>query len=133
MFRFDQDAAGTLNLIDEVTADQAQIEWRVDLVNRKAALDHSPDPSHPARPRNTDIADRNGLIIRNREPVTISGSNQSAREFNGRFLGKDVYIGELRTDAKGRLIVLGGRGESDSFPQAKTCRVLLTTTDGTTT
>jgi L-Lysine epsilon oxidase N-terminal/L-lysine epsilon oxidase C-terminal domain len=116
VFRFDQDAAGTLNLIDEVTADQAQIEWRVDLVNRKAALDHSPDPSHPAHPRTTDIADRNGLIIRNREPVTISGSNQSAREFNGRFLGKDVYIGELRTDAKGRLIVLGGRGESESVP-----------------
>ena len=117
VFRFEQNPDGTLRLIDEVTTDQARIEWRVDLVNRKAALDHSPDPTtHPAHPRNTDIADRDSLTIRNPQPVTIAGPNQEARAFNGRFLGKDVYLGELRTDPKGRLIVLGGRGVSESVP-----------------
>jgi L-Lysine epsilon oxidase N-terminal/L-lysine epsilon oxidase C-terminal domain len=116
VFRFDQDAAGATTLIGEVTSDEAQIEWRVDLVNRKAALDHSPAPSHPARPRNVGITDKNSLIIRNPQPVTIVGQNQGGREFRGSFLGKEVYLGELRTDAKGRLIVLGGRGVSESVP-----------------
>jgi L-Lysine epsilon oxidase N-terminal/L-lysine epsilon oxidase C-terminal domain len=116
VFRFDQDEAGVLHLVGEVTAQEAQIEWRVDLVNRKAALDHSPDPMHPANRRNIDIADRDSLIIKNPKPVKISGVNQPAQEFNGRFLGKPVYLGELRTDAKGRLLVLGGRGMSASVP-----------------
>jgi L-Lysine epsilon oxidase N-terminal/L-lysine epsilon oxidase C-terminal domain len=119
IFRFQQSDTGNLQLIGEVTASDAKIEWKVDLCNRKAALDHSPDPSHPARPRNTDIADRKSLIIKNPNPVTISGRNQSAKEFNGKFLGKQVYLGELRTDAAGRLLVLGGRGASESVPAGK--------------
>jgi L-Lysine epsilon oxidase N-terminal/L-lysine epsilon oxidase C-terminal domain len=122
IFRFQQDAAGNLTLVGEVTANDAKIEWRVDLCNRKAALDHSPAPSHPAGPRNTDIADRNSLIIRNPTPVVISGTNQAAKEFNGRFLGQPVYLGELQTDAAGRLIVLGGRGTSGSVPAGEPMR-----------
>jgi hypothetical protein len=116
VFRFQQNDAGELQFVDEVTSDNAKIEWKVDLCNRKAALDRSPAPSHPARPRNTDIADRNSLIIRNSTPVTISGNNQAAKEFNGRFLAAPVYLGELQTDGKGRLLVLGGRGNSASVP-----------------
>ena len=116
VFRFDQDNVGNLQLVGEVTADDAKIEWKVDLCNRKAALDHSPAPHHPAGSRNTDIADRSGLIIRNPQPVTISGVNQPAAEFKGQFLGSEVYLGELRSDGKGRLLVLGGRGVSESVP-----------------
>lgn len=116
VFRFQQNDAGDLGLVGEVTADDAKIEWKVDLCNRKAALDHSPTPSHPAEPRNTDVADRNSLIIRNPSPVTISGKNQAAKEFNGSFLNTPVFVGELRTDGKGRLLVLGGRGTSASVP-----------------
>jgi hypothetical protein len=116
IFRFEQGSTGNLQLLDEVTSEGANIEWQVDLVNRKAALDHDVGNAHPARKRNQDIADRNSLIIRNPQPVTISGINQAGREFNGRFLNKPVYLGELRTDAKGRLLVLGGRGISESVP-----------------
>jgi L-Lysine epsilon oxidase N-terminal/L-lysine epsilon oxidase C-terminal domain len=116
VFRFQQDDSGNLALVGEVTADEAKIEWKVDLCNRKAALNSTIDPQHPSRPRNTGVADRNSLIIRNPQPVTISGKNQPAKEFNGRFLGKPVFLGELRTDAKGRLLVLGGRGNSESVP-----------------
>jgi hypothetical protein len=122
VFRFQQHATGNLTLVGEVTTNEAKIEWRVDLCNRKAALDHSPAPEHPARPRNTDIADRGSLIIRNPAPVTIFGKNQPAKEFKGKFLGKPVYLGELRTDAAGRLLVLGGSGTSESVPPGQPMR-----------
>src|SRR5215813_6821364 len=44
VFEYDRNAAGVLNLIREITADQATIRWHVDLVNRKAALDKPIDP-----------------------------------------------------------------------------------------
>ena len=91
----------------------ARVEWTVDLVNRKAALGRD---ASPAQPRNIDIADRNSLIIRGPQPATITGAGQPAREIKGTFLGKNVYLGELRTDGNGRLIVLGGRGNSGSVP-----------------
>jgi len=116
IFRYQEAADGQLQLLGEVTANDAQIEWRVNLVNRKAALDHNPAPSHPARPRNTDITDRESLVIRGSQPVVISGQNQSAREIRGQFLGTEVYLGEVRTDPGGRLLVLGGRGHSESVP-----------------
>jgi hypothetical protein len=116
VFKYQQDAAGNLQLDGEVTADQAKIEWRVDLVNRKAALDFNPADGHPAQPRNSGITDRNSLIIRNPQPVTISGKEQPGKEFKGLFLGKPVYLGELRTDTKGRLMVLGGLARSESVP-----------------
>jgi hypothetical protein len=116
IFKFNQTDDGALELIGEVTADDATIKWKVDLSNRKGALDHNPAPGHPALPRNKSVADRDTLIIRNPQPVTISGPDQAPREFNGQFLGKPVYLGELRTDSKGRLLVLGGRGGSESVP-----------------
>jgi hypothetical protein len=114
VFRFHQDDTGNLQLVGEVTADDAQIEWKADLCNRKAALDRNPEAHHPAQPRNMDIADRDSLIIKNAQPVTISGRNKFGNEFKGRFLSEEVYLGELRTDSKGRLLVLGGRGVSGS-------------------
>ena len=123
VFKFNQDDAGNLELVGEVTADDAKIEWKVDLCNRKAALDRNFGPV--ARPRNADIADRRTLIIRNPQPVTISGKDQAAKEFNGQFLGKAVYLGELRTDAQGRLVVLGGRGKSESVPPGAPIREFM--------
>jgi len=93
----------------------------VDLVNRKAALDHSPSIGHPSGPRNLNVTDRSTLIIREirdgkSHPITISGRKKQSPECHGAFLGKDVYLGELRTDSFGRLLVLGGRGISESVP-----------------
>ena len=112
VFAYDQDSAGNLNLVGEVGAD-AQVEWTVDLVNRKAALDRK---WAPADPRNVGITDRDSLIIRGPQPATIAGTAQPAREVEGTVLGKEVFLGELRTDGDGHLIVLGGRGASGSVP-----------------
>src|SRR5262249_52063108 len=105
IFKFSQNDAGGLELIGEGTAVEAKIEWKVDLCNRKGALDHPSAPRHPADARNMDVTDRKTLVIRNSQPVTISGKDQAAKEFNGQFLGEAVYLGELRTDSKGRLLV----------------------------
>jgi hypothetical protein len=51
-------------------------------------------------------------------PRQISGSNQGGDAYvfgDGTFWGKPVSLGELRTDAKGRLLVIGGAGISAPF------------------
>ncbi len=116
------DEAG--NPLREITADEANIKWRVHAANVKAAwyqfnnaLD-LPKAGIPSPVRNSDIkgADRQQLII---DPgsVTIEGSNQSGEEYHlnkGRFFGKEVKLGELRTDEKGRLLFFGGDGDAAS-------------------
>lgn len=120
-------AAG--QVVAELTADNAEIEWRATLANTKAAwyqfqiaLD-IPDAAGapPSFLRNMAVADRSILSITPGER-TISGRDQHGAPYqfaNGRFMGKDVYLGELRTDEKGRLIVLGGHGKSASYNGAR--------------
>src|SRR5262249_2198197 len=76
----------------------------------------------PAERRNPDFSgpDRDKLRI-DPGPKSISGANQTGPQYafdSGAFLGQQVYLGELRTDALGRLLFLGGRGVSGTpFPQ----------------
>lgn len=53
------------------------------------------------------------------DPISISGANENvhgdsdAYKFIGRFMHEiDVFIGDVRTDAAGRLIVGGGFGHA---------------------
>jgi hypothetical protein len=122
VFEYDQTPGGGLTLIREITANEADITWSVVLVNRKAALDHKPartnphDPVHPANPRNPDVP-VNQLIIRDPRDRSIVGKKQPAVPFDqGKFKTLTVYLGELQTDAVGRLLVLGGHGVSRSDP-----------------
>ncbi len=118
------DAQG--QVVAELTAANAQIGWSVHLANLKAAwyefqqaLDIpesvSGNVSSPRRNAGVEGADRSGLAI-DAGAVVIKGRDASGPGFacNGSFLGTPVYLGELRTDALGRLIVLGGRGTSAS-------------------
>jgi hypothetical protein len=131
VYQYDKDTAtGDLKLVGEVPA--AKVEWKVDLVNRKAALNHSLptgiDPEVAPRPRNTDLmgSDRDGLIIRDPRERKIRGPGAAAVKFDqaefrvpdgaGGVLRKPVPLGELHTDGSGRLIVLGGHGVSGSLP-----------------
>src|SRR5947209_3606048 len=45
-----------------------------------------------------------------------AGNETFSEIVEGKFKGTSVYLGELRTDGKGRLMVLGGRGKSASIP-----------------
>ena len=143
VFEYDQDASGALINPREVTVggDIIDIEWHVHLANRKASffqfdgqvgaddlyanrstLQSSAqiDPDHqngrnpdslkvqdPARTARLDIDPGEQLISRGRQPGPIELSNPN----------KQVPIrslGTLLLDEQGRVIVLGGYGESNS-------------------
>lgn len=116
--------------VREITADEAEITWRVHVANRKAAwyqfqnaMDLGPKFAKTTSLRNRTItgADRRKLII-DPGPRFISGRNTQGDEYHfdgGEFMGDAVPLGELRTDAQGRLLVLGGFGHSASHPPNK--------------
>ncbi len=111
-------------MVSEITTDLADIEWTVHVANKKAAwyqfqlaLDIPEADSAPVSElRNKAVQDRRSLVI-DPGPRSIRGANKQGLEYvldNGTFLGKHVYLGELRTDDKGHLLFLGGRGDSAS-------------------
>jgi hypothetical protein len=124
-------------VVAEVTAADAEIRWTVELANTKAAwytfdialdipearglpaapLQAAPEPLREPR-RNLALTDRAGLRIEP-GPRSIAGVNanaggdeENARFDGGRFLDIEVPLGEVRTDEAGRLLVLGGTGQS---------------------
>lgn len=109
------------------TDDGVDIRWRVRLANLKAgwyeflqAMDLPGGLAKPAPRRNPAVAgvDR-ALLDVTPAPRAISGGSQGGRAHSfddGAFCGAPVYLGELRTDAAGRLLVLGGHGRSASHP-----------------
>ena len=111
--------------VAELTAENAEIRWTVHLANKKSAwyqfqiaLDIPEAASAPPSwPRNMTIADRGSLVIdpgaRHVAGADIMGGPDHTFD-TGQFLGTKVYIGEICTDTKGRLIVLGGRSKSAS-------------------
>jgi hypothetical protein len=83
------------SFVREITSDEAEIEWHVHLANLKSK-------------------DANGHPVAN-DPgeKSIGGLNKSL-DVTGSVLGANVQLGTLKTDDKGRLIVLGGFGKSAS-------------------
>ncbi len=112
-------------VVRELTAAEATIEWKVEVQNRKAdwyrflaAQDLPKEEADrliaPRRNAGVTGEARRGLVI---DPGArqISGTNQSGVRFDtGNFLGTGVTLGELRTDADGRLLFLSGDGRADS-------------------
>ncbi|MBB1467525.1 lysine-epsilon oxidase [Pseudoalteromonas sp. SG41-5] len=106
--------------IKELTLDNADITWHAELANQKAcwyefqiALD-IPEAADapPSLLRNNNVADRSKLLIKGGKH-SISGKNvKSKHEFIGQFMDQDVYLGEMRSDQYGRLLMLGGHGVS---------------------
>lgn len=115
-------AAG--EVVTELNSDTADIQWAVTLANTKAAwyqfqiaLDiPEAATAPPTFLRNMGVADRSTLRITPGKRQ-IKGPDQGGKAYafdTGRFMGKEVYLGELRTDSHGLLIVLGGRGKAAS-------------------
>src|SRR5215207_2119549 len=111
-------------VIKELTSDDGSIVWQVHLANRKSAANRFRgffNLNLELRPkeRNSDIKsleERERNLVIDPGPITINGINQSGNNFKfnkGKFFGVEVPLGELRTDEKGRLIVLGGFGRSN--------------------
>ncbi|KAF9658030.1 LodA/GoxA family CTQ-dependent oxidase [Tenacibaculum mesophilum] len=109
--------------VKELTAENAKITWHSHLANQKSswyqfniALD-IPEAADmpPSMLRNIDVKDRNSLLI-DGGAKSITGTNVTEGPFfEGEFLSKKVYLGEMRTDEKGRLVMLGGHGKSENI------------------
>lgn len=93
--------------VEEITAADAEITWTVHVANKKAAYSARGNPE-PAADLTIDPGSR-----------TLSGLNSSA-DFDGgtiAYAGEtpvEVPLGSMRTDDDGRLLVLGGSGNSDA-------------------
>lgn len=127
VFEYDRDeATGRQTFVGEVTPDQAAIVWSLELGNRKAAgpLMVSvagpqgeriivPGPGH----RNEAITgeNRKRLVATASSSSPITGANAALERLEGSIMGRPVLLGEAGTDARGRLVVLGGSGESGSW------------------
>ena len=109
--------------IKELTNNNAKIKWHSHLANQKSswyefqmALDIPEAADAPASMlRNIDVKDRSSLLI-DGGAQTISKPNvNTGHRFVGKFQSKSVYLGEMRTDKKGRLIMLGGHGKAENI------------------
>src|SRR5262249_23666976 len=100
-------------VLGEITSKEAHVEWTVHLANTKAEWKEFDGLNRNAPRRNADVVDRTSLII---DPGarTITGRNQAARFDTGKFLGTTIDLGEIHSDGKSRLLVLGGMGRSSS-------------------
>ena len=111
------DASGAV--VREITASEADITWTVHVANAKGAwydfetaLDVPVAEATGRRNPSVTGTARNALAIEP-GPRSVTGTSRMGPAFDtGSFLGASVYLGELRTDDAGRLIVLGGRGHS---------------------
>jgi hypothetical protein len=115
-------AAG--QVVRELTAGQASIRWTVHVANKKAAwyqwqmaLDVPEAAAVQVPLRNAAVKgdDRKGLVI-DGGPRSIAAVDTQGPDYRfvGKFQGTEVYLGEVRTDADGRLLFLGGHGVSAS-------------------
>lgn len=100
----------------------ARVRWSVQVANTKAAwytfqiaLDiPEANMAVPTTLRNAAVADRARLAI-TPSMRHIEGPLAGPQQFDdGSFMGTPVYLGEIRTDENGRLVVLGGHGVSRS-------------------
>jgi hypothetical protein len=101
----------------EITSANANITWTVELANRKAAYNQFQGIGHTGPLRNGSITDRSSLMIQP-GPRSIDVTHvtpYASVPFNGFFRSNtQVTLGEIQTDPNGRLIVLGGFGNSGS-------------------
>ncbi|MEM9395792.1 MAG: LodA/GoxA family CTQ-dependent oxidase [Pseudomonadota bacterium] len=110
--------------VREVTAADGTLTWRVEVANLKAgwynfefAMDLDASYVEEPEQRNAGLTGqaREDLNIRP-SPRQISGPNEQGAQYrfdDGTFFGKNVYLGELKTDAAGRLLFFGGTGVSE--------------------
>ncbi|TIT26238.1 MAG: hypothetical protein E5W86_12995, partial [Mesorhizobium sp.] len=128
IYEYDRDpASGSLTFVREVTPDVASIEWRVTLANSKAAgleMTAGPGlgdslaivPNTQGVRRNVPPAGGNVQDFVASVDFTVAGLNQPfGPRKTGTVGGVDVFLGEVCTDASGRLVVLGGEGKSQSW------------------
>jgi hypothetical protein len=127
MFAFDENDA----LVKELTSDDGNISWTVHVANTKAAAEwfHPKSENNPKQ-RNADFAGDRSQLKLDPGSESVGGKSPDFADLNKSraqgtakdllidqlFLNKPVrfVLGTITTDDQGRLLVLGGHGESQS-------------------
>lgn len=109
------EATGEYDLL--IAGEDVKIEWQVHLVNKKSAVfrpgeNQQPFPSAPDLP--LALRETTADLIIDGGMKSVTGKNTSGEGFKGKYRQEEVYLGELKTDKAGNLIVLGGHGLSRS-------------------
>ncbi|HEX8117662.1 MAG TPA: LodA/GoxA family CTQ-dependent oxidase, partial [Pyrinomonadaceae bacterium] len=115
VYEYDLDERGATRGVREITADEAEIVWHVELANRKAAADNFRDYPEPGK-RNPGVAEERLVIAPTLPPISGRGQHQ-VESPAGKFMDVEVSLGELRTDGAGRLLVLSSKVFSSSPTQ----------------
>ena len=104
------------SVLGELTSDLAAITWQVELANTKAdwfvfksRFEKSPERRNPKVP-----ASKRSQLRITPHARSIGAGDDPVELEDGRFFGVRVSLGTLRTDAAGRLVVLGGYGFSSA-------------------
>ncbi|MFK7948451.1 MAG: LodA/GoxA family CTQ-dependent oxidase [Saprospiraceae bacterium] len=114
------------DLVGEIKhTDYSSIKWSVHVANKKAAwfefeaaMDIPSMKDKVATLRNPDVKgeDRKKLFIdAGEKEITDTETTGSKYKMIGHFYDKPVYLGELKTDEDGRLVVLPGMGKAESL------------------
>ncbi|HEX4965383.1 MAG TPA: LodA/GoxA family CTQ-dependent oxidase [Thermoanaerobaculia bacterium] len=96
----------------------ASIRWTVRVANKKDGIQRPsspPDATTIPGLRPTPEAARANRVIDSGN-VSITGAGTAGQFLDGTHVGVSVRLGELRTDAQGRLLVVGADGVSKSNP-----------------
>ena len=126
VFEYDRDdATGALAFVGEVTPEKAAVRWSVKLGNRKAAGPRMVSRSGPqgervivpgSTRRNDEVDDQNrNRLVAEASASGIEGENVALRSLNGTVMERPVLLGRVGADHRGRLVVVGGEGKSDSW------------------
>jgi len=101
----------------------AKIKWTVELANRKASFfefhgtngEDSAGPFNPRKRNKRVTATREAQLEMTPPAKSIEGPSKGPEKFDVTVAAIPIsYLGELRTDNKGRLLVLGGLGEANA-------------------
>jgi hypothetical protein len=118
LFAFDEDDR-LLGEITELTASNCKITWQVHVRNAKAAGRRFAGVLKPRAPFRNHAHRRRRELVLDPGAASITGTHQiahlSCESFMGRRFPAPLRLGTLRTDDAGRLLVLGGHGQSGSL------------------
>jgi hypothetical protein len=115
VYEYRRQKDGTYKSVGEVTASRARLTWTVNVANKKPSA-HADlvrhiggpgarRPEYEIKPMKATVADAKASRVQ----IFGESTNNPLAERTGKNKGK-VYLGEILTDAAGRLIFLGGRG-----------------------
>ena len=130
IYRLDIDCSENETVMAEIVPKASiKIKWTVRLTNRKAAgakildtLGRNPQPGLRNKGFNREklvISAEGSIEGSDSVGSPLTGSIEFAKGTSKGQVVKDINLATLRTDAKGRLVVVGGPGKSESPFKAK--------------